>query len=171
MAKGNGQKVNRSGLAAVFGVSMPTVDAWVRNGCPGVKTGAGKGGGWEFDTADVARWLQQRAADDAGGAEVADENALKRRRMAVTLKADELALARDMGMLAPIEDFERAQAKVFAMLRQSVMTVPARVAMSLVGEKSEIRIKQVLTAELTAALTKVAELDFDLVPDDEDDEG
>lgn len=170
MAKGNGQKVNRSGLAAVFGVSMPTVDAWVRNGCPGVKTGSGKGGGWEFDTADVMRWLQKRAADDAGGGEVADENALKRRRMAVTLKADELSLARDMGLVAPIEDFERTQAKVFAMLRQGIMTVPARVAMSLVGEKSETRIKQVITSALTEALTKVAEIDFDLVPEDEGDE-
>lgn len=170
MAKGNGQKVNRSGLAAVFGVSMPTVDAWVKNGCPGVKDGVGKGGSWEFDTADVARWLQQRAADDAGGAEVADENALKRRRMAVTLKADELALARDMSLVAPIADFERAQAKLFAKLRQSIMTVPARVAMSLVGEKSETRIKQVLTSELAEVLAKVAELDFDLADEDEDED-
>lgn len=169
MAKGTGQKVNRSGLADVFGISMPTVDAWVRNGCPGVKTGSGKGGSWEFDTADVARWLQQRAADDAGGGDVADENALKRRRMAVTLKADELDLAKQMGLVAPIEDFERAQAKMFAMLRQAIMTVPARVAMTLVGEKSEIRIKQVLNAELAAALTKVAEMDFDL--EDADAEG
>lgn len=168
MANGKGQKVNRTGLADVFGISLPTVDIWVRNGCPGVKSGSGKGGGWTFDTAEVAKWLQKRAADDAGGAEVADEQAVKRRTAAVRLRAEELDLAKQMGLVAPIEDFERTQAKVFAMLRQSVMTVPARVALSLVGERSEARIKQVLKAELTAALTKLSEIDFDLVPDDED---
>lgn len=167
MAKGSGQKVNRSGLAAVFGVSMPTVDSWLRNGCPGVKEGVGKGGSWTFDTAEVSQWLQKRAADEAGGGEALDEQIVKRRTAAIRLRADELDLAKQMGLVAPIEEFERAQAKLFAMLRQAVMTVPARVAMSLVGEKSELRIKQVLTAELTAALTKVSELDFDLVDDEE----
>lgn len=171
MARGKGQTVNRTGLAAVFGVSLPTVDAWTRAGCPGVKKGSGKGGGWEFDTSDVAGWLQERAAAEAGGTDVADENAVKRRTAAIRLRADELDLAKQMGLVAPVAEFERAQAKLFAMLRQAVMTVPARVSMSLVGEKSELRIKSVLTAELTAALTKVANLDFDLAEDDaEDDE-
>lgn len=169
MAKGKGQKVNRSELSGIFGVSLPTVDAWVRNGCPGVKSGSGRGGGWQFDSADVAAWLQQRAAAEAGGADTADEDAVKRQRARIALKSDELALAKQLGLVAPVHDFERAQAKIFAMLRQGVMTVPARVAMSLVGERSEIRIKQVLTAELTAALATVAELDFDLTEDDGDD--
>lgn len=161
-----GRKVNRSELSGIFGVSLPTVDMWVRSGCPGIKVGAGKGGGWEFDTAEVSQWLQKRAADNAAGSpELADENAIKRRRAAISLKADELDLAQRMGLVAPIEEFERAQAKMFAMLRQSVMTVPARVAMSLVNEKSEIRIKQVLAAELADALNRVAEADLEL--DDE----
>lgn len=170
MARGKGQNVNRTELSAIFGVSLPTVDSWTRNGCPGVKRGSGKGGGWEFDTAEVALWLQKRAADDAGGAEVADEQAVKRRTAAIRLRADELDLAKQMGLVAPIEEFEKAQAKLFAMLRQAVMTVPARVSMALVGEKSELRIKKVLTDELTAALTKVSELDFDLMPNEDDEE-
>ena len=164
-----GQKVNRSELSGIFGVSLPTVDMWVRSGCPGIKVGAGKGGGWEFDTAEVSQWLQKRAADNASGGELADENAVKRRRAAISLKADELDLAQKMALVAPIEEFERAQAKMFAMLRQAIMTVPARVAMGLVGEKSEIRIKQVLTAELADALNRVAEQELEL-DDEADDE-
>lgn len=170
MAAGSpkGQIVNRAELSALFGVSLPTVDAWVRGGCPGVKRGVGKGGGWSFNTADVSKWLQERAAADATGDDVKDEASLKRRRMAVTLKADELDLAKQMGLVAPIAEFERVQAKLFAMIRQNVMTVPARVAMSLVGEKSEARIKQVLAAELASALNRVAETEVDL--DDEGDD-
>jgi len=165
-----GRKVNRSELSGIFGVSLPTVDLWVRQGCPGIKSGAGKGGGWEFDTAEVSQWLQKRAADNAAGSpDLADENTLKRRRAAITLKADELELAKAMGLVAPVEEFERAQAKMFAMLRQSIMTVPARVAMSLVGEKSEIRIKQILAAELGDALRRVAEAEVEL-DDEEADE-
>lgn len=167
--RGTGQKVNRSELSAIFGVSLPTVDAWVRSGCPGVKMGSGKGGGWEFDTAEVALWLQKRAADEAGGAEAVDEDTVKRKRAKIALMSDELELAKQLGLVAPVADFERAQARLFAVLRQSIMTVPARVSMSLVGEKSELRIKAVLATELSAALTKVSELDFDLAEDDADD--
>jgi phage terminase Nu1 subunit (DNA packaging protein) len=165
-----GRKVNRSELSVIFGVSLPTVDTWIRQNCPGVKVGAGKGGGWTFDTAEVSLWLQKRAADDAGGAEVADENALKRRRMAVTLKSDELALARDMGEVVPIDQVKRLRARSYAMMRQTIMTVPSRVAMSLVGEKSEIRIKQVIAAELTDALNRFADQDIEL-SDDEGEDG
>lgn len=163
MAREVGQKVNRSKLSDVFGVSLPTVDLWVRSGCPGVKTGFGNGAKWEFNTADVAKWLQSRAVEDATGDDTADEAALKRRRLAVTLKADELDLSREMELVSTIEGFEKEWAKTFAMLRQRIMTVPARVALSLVGEKSEARIKEVLVDELTAALTAVAD------GDDEDD--
>ena len=165
MARGVGKSVNRSELASIFGVSLPTVDLWVRNGCPGVKNGVGKGGGWTFDTAEVATWRMEQAAADAGGDEVKDELTVKRRRAVIGLKADELELARTLALVAPIEDFERAQAKVFAMLRQGIMTVPARVSASLVGERDELRIKKVLTDELTAALTRVAEADIELVDD------
>lgn len=168
MARGVGKSVNRTELAAIFGVSLPTVDLWVRNGCPGIKSGVGKGGGWTFDTAEVATWRMEQAAADAGGDDVKDEQTIKRRRAAIGLKAEELDLAKQLGLVAPIEDFERAQAKVFALLRQTVMTVPARVSASLVGERDELRIKKVLTDELTSALTRVAETDLDLTDDGED---
>ncbi|HKY46135.1 MAG TPA: terminase small subunit [Pyrinomonadaceae bacterium] len=169
MARGVGKSVNRTELAAIFGVSLPTIDLWVRNGCPGVKSGVGKGGGWTFDSAEVATWRMEQAAAEAGGDDAKDEQTIKRRRAAIGLKAEELDLARQLGLVAPIEDFERAQAKFFAVLRQSIMTVPARVAMALVGEKSEIRIKQVLSAELASALERAAAEELDL-GDDEDDQ-
>jgi len=66
MAKGQELKVNGKQLADVFGVSLPTVDAWVRQGCPSDQQG-GRGREWVFDTAD--------------------DNALKRRKPAADIRA------------------------------------------------------------------------------------
>lgn len=88
MGKGRGQKVNRGELAAVFGISLPTVDTWVRAGCPYDEKGQGKGRPWVFDTADVAAWREERARAEGGGEDVADLAAYKlRRERASTLRA------------------------------------------------------------------------------------
>ena len=51
-----GKQVTRQALADVFGVSLPTIDAWVRKGCPFVEKG-GRGQEWQFNTAQVSKWL------------------------------------------------------------------------------------------------------------------
>ena len=50
-----GKQVTRQALADVFGVSLPTIDAWVRKGCPFVEKG-GRGQEWQFNTAQVSKW-------------------------------------------------------------------------------------------------------------------
>lgn len=152
MAKGRGQKVNKAGLASVFGVSLVTIEAWIRNGCPVEERGAGKGKPWVFDTADVAAWREQKAAEDASGEDFADEAALKRRKLLAATLAEELALAREKSQVALIDEFEKVWSGTWAKVRQNVMGVAQRVALSLVGEQSEARIKEVLRAELSEAL-------------------
>jgi len=55
-----GKIVNRSGLAEVFEVSLPTVTAWVREGMPFVERG-GQGKPWQFDTAECIEWVHKRS--------------------------------------------------------------------------------------------------------------
>lgn len=55
------RRVSRVDLARVFGTTAAEVDKWVDLGCPYIKRAAGKGDAWEFDTADVANWLFDRA--------------------------------------------------------------------------------------------------------------
>ena len=50
------QIVNRKKVASHCDVSLPTVDAWVRKGCPYVTRGS-KGVEWEFDLDAVKAWL------------------------------------------------------------------------------------------------------------------
>ena len=47
--------LNRAELAKAFGVSLTTVDAWVRRGCPYVSRGS-NGREWQFDPLAVAHW-------------------------------------------------------------------------------------------------------------------
>ena len=59
-----GEVVNRVELAKILGVSLPTIDAYVRRGCPYVsKADREKGIPWEFNTAAVIDW---RIFEDQG---------------------------------------------------------------------------------------------------------
>jgi len=57
--RGKGQVVSRAELAEFFGVSLTTIDHWVRSGAPFVTRG-GPGRQWAFNTADVAAWREDR---------------------------------------------------------------------------------------------------------------
>lgn len=163
-----GQIVNRTGLSDVFGVSLPTVDSWVRQGCPYVKRGIGRGQQWEFCTADVAKWLQERAATNAAGDAKADETELRRRKLLAETVRAELETAKAKGEVAPVAEFERAQAGRDAAVRANIMNVPARAVLQLLGETDETVFKEKLRAELALALKTAAESPIDL-EDDEDD--
>ena len=76
-----GQRVNRSTLADVFGVALPTVDGWVRAGCPVLQRGS-RGVEWAFNTAAISQWLRDRAVSDATGEKVHDKDALDLRKLA-----------------------------------------------------------------------------------------
>lgn len=73
-----GKQVTRQALADVFGVSLPTIDAWVRKGCPFVEKG-GRGQEWQFNTAQVSKWLRDRDVEEATGDIPDDMDELKLR--------------------------------------------------------------------------------------------
>lgn len=170
--KGAGKRVNRTELAEFFGVAMPTVDHWVRTGCPVEQRGS-KGVAWVFNTADVSGWREQKARDETAGTVLADEAEIKRRRAEVGLKRDELELAKAMGEVAPVEQFQRALSGVLAEVRQGLRIIPDRVPRMIVGERDERRIKDILRGEIDRALETLVEADL-LAGDDlgeADDEG
>ena len=158
--------VNRTQLSEVFGVSPPTVDAWVRNGCPIEKRGS-RGVQAEFDTAKVAKWLKDRAVQDATGETQQDEAEIERRTKRAKMRQAELELAKDMGLVAPIREFERVQAARYAVIRQNVMNVPARAVLQLLGCNDEATFKRVLRKELTLALETAASEKLELAEDED----
>ena len=151
-----GKQVTRQALADVFGVSLPTIDAWVRKGCPFVEKG-GRGQEWQFNTAQVSKWLRDRDVEEATGGIPDDMDELKLRKQKAETELAELELATKKGEVALIAEFERAQAMVFAAIRANIMNVPQRAVLQLLGETDERAFKEKLKAELVLALETSAE--------------
>lgn len=166
-----GSRVNRAGLADIFGVALTTIDTWVRAGCPVLERG-GRGKEWAFDTAAVARWREQSAATAAAGDAPDDIEKLDLRKAAAETQIAELKLAQAKSEVAPVAEFEKATARLMATIRANVMNVPARAVLRLLGETNETAFKRVLREELTLALEQSAESDLALGDenDDENDE-
>jgi phage terminase Nu1 subunit (DNA packaging protein) len=169
-AKGKGQEVNRTGLSDVFGVALNTIDSWVRQGCPVVQRGVGKGQPWKFNTADVAQWLRDKSVQEATGDKVADEAEMTRRRKLADTMLAELNLAKAMGDVAPIDQVERMVQRAFAEVRAGMRNLPGRVVSQLIGETDERRFKAVLLGEIDQVLVALAEADLEAGDDDEETE-
>ena len=168
MAKEQGRKVNRKQLADVCGVSLPTVDAWVRAGCPFDQKGE-RGKEWVFDTADVMRWREERARLEAGGQDVQDDAALTRRRKLAETRLVEIELLEKMGDLAPVTQMERVWSRLLAELQGGLRgAFVMRCATQLLGETDERTFKRVLLAEVDSCLSALS--DMELTEPDEDDD-
>lgn len=150
-----------------MGVSLPTVDRWIREGCP-IKQRGGKGIVWTFSLPDVVAWWGARQRESAAGATPTDAEDAKRRKLAAEAALAELELEKARGDVAPVKEFERVQARMMATIRANILNVPARAVFQLLGETDEATFKAKLRAELALALEQSAEASLDL--EDEDDE-
>jgi phage terminase Nu1 subunit (DNA packaging protein) len=169
MAKnGKGQVVKKGDLCELFGVSIPTVDGWLREGCPCISRG-GRGVASEFNTAAVTQWLREKARQEGAGTTLADESELKRRKLAAEAEKVELDLAKAKGEVAPVREFERATASIMAAIRTNMRNVPGRAVLQLLGCTDETEFKSKLMAEIDLALVTAADAEVEL--DEEDDEG
>lgn len=132
-----------------------------------VVTSGSKGVEWAFDLAAVVAWRVKVQVDAAGGA-TDDLKEIEKRTARAKMEQAELALAEAKGLVAPVAEFERAQAALMAAIRQNVMNVPQRAVLQLLGETDEGTFKRKLRAELVIALEQAAAAD--LTPPDYDDE-
>lgn len=172
--KGKGKIISRTELAEYFGVSGPTVDHWVRTGCPYVERG-GKGMAWKFNTADVINWrIESRLAEGEQDEDEIDERKLRARQLKAKTLAAELELEKARGTVAPLDQVNRAIASAFAEVRANMRNIPARVTTTLIGETDEAKFKAVMLAEIDQALEALADTDLlndeDPEIDDEDQE-
>lgn len=164
-SKGKGQVLNRGDLAETFGVSSPTIDSWIRAGCPIISKG-GRGVAASFNSADVANWLRTKARDEGAGTAKADESELKRRKLAAETGLAELELAQARELVAPLDQVERMVARAFAEVRAGMRNIPSRVVSTLIGETNERTFKKILMEEIDQVLESLSNADL---ADDETD--
>ncbi|APG47305.1 terminase small subunit [Phaeobacter inhibens] len=171
--KSRGRNVNRTELAEINGVSMPTVDDWVSRGCPVIQHGA-RGRAWIFNTADVRSWRDDDIRAQTSHTGNASKSELLLRKLAAETEQAELDLAKAKEQVVPVEQYERALTKAFGEVRAGLRNVlPQRAARRLMGESDETRFKDVLREEVDHVLEALA--DRDLVEESDialaDDEG
>lgn len=139
-------------MADAIGITPPTLDEWVRRGCPAVQKGA-RGRAWEFNSAAVMKWREEDIRDQTKGVEVSSADELRRRKLEAEVELVELDLSREKGAVVLVEEYERAMAKGFAEVRSRLRGVlPSRVAGRLAALTSETEIKAVLREEIDEAL-------------------
>ena len=163
-------KLNRSELAQHMGVTTVTIDTWRKNGMPVLQAGS-RGVEWSFDLTAVIKWHVSQKVKEAAGDAPDDLAQIEKRTASAKMQSAELALAKAKGEVAPIRDFERAQAKVFAEIRSNVLNVTQRVVIQLLGETDEATFKSKLRAELVLALQAAADAELTLADDGEDQGG
>lgn len=153
----------------MHGVTLPTVDVWVKQGCPYLTRGS-RGVEWEFDSAAVINWRRDKERQEAAGQGEEDADKLELRIKSAKAQMAELELLEARKLLAPVEEMERAWAKAFASLQVNVMNVVQRATLALLGETDETRFKTKLRAELAAALEQTASAPGGDGDDDEEDD-
>lgn len=163
-----GKTLGKQEISELFGVAESTVDQWIRRGCPIIKRGS-KGVAWEINSAAVSDWLRQRDLEQATGNNLNDEQELKRRKLAAETQKAEMEMLKAKGELVPLRQLERALANTFAELKTNMRNIPRRTATSIVGETDEIRIKEVLLAEVDQALEVLSQFTLDEPEADDDD--
>ena len=130
-------EVNRTELAQVLGISMPTVTAWMGEGMP-FKEGGGKGKPFIFDTVECIEWWAENKrrrkrsdtandpfAEPGEGQESYDE--ADRRKMVATADRAELALAKEAGKVVEIDDVAAVIAEMHVKVRTRLLSVGNKV--------------------------------------------
>ncbi len=167
-----GMLMTRAELANLLGITPPTVDRMVAQGCPVAKEG-GRGRAYQFNTADVIAWREEGLRSSLQSTSKATEAELLRRELAAKTELAELKLAREKREVAPVSELTRAMSLAFAGVRSNMRTIPDRVPRMIVGEMDERKIKTVLRDEIDQALLALSRETLveedDIAEDDEEE--
>jgi phage terminase Nu1 subunit (DNA packaging protein) len=151
-----GRIVNRAELAAICGVSLPTIDAWVDKGCPFVDRGS-KGREWRFDTAAVLQWRIARSVEDAisgyedDSGNVSREEADRRRALATAITA-EVAADEALDVVVRRHDVQADVAAFCLVLKSGLSNAASKIASRSASIASAPEIEELCQSEFNRAL-------------------
>lgn len=151
-----GQALNRADLGKFFGVALTTVDGWIQDGCPYVKKARGKGQQWEFDSAAVSEWLQNRAVINTVG-EMADIdlNAAERRKKTAEASIAEIKLRKLQGELVEYSEVEKAGVDSYTACRARLLAIPTKLAPRIILCEKPDEAKVLLEEEIHQAMEEL----------------
>jgi phage terminase Nu1 subunit (DNA packaging protein) len=159
-----GRTVNKSQLADLLETTLPTVDNWLRKGCPYIAKPE-NGGRWQLNVAQVVNWLVTRAE---GRYDSADLTAERTRLTRAQADKAERELQIMEGTLLQADEVSLQWSWILSNARSAFLSIPTRCAPQLAGMNA-IEAEGLLRDRVYEALRHLAELpivDLDWQPDE-----
>lgn len=152
--RGAGRVVGRAELAEIFGVSVASVDHWLRSGAPCDASGATA----KFNTAEMVDWRIAQAVERVTESAPADSDTLddaRRRKTQAEAELAEIEVAEKRGEVVNIAEAARTVAEEYAAVRAKLLGIPGRLAPLMAIETDQPACKALLVREITEALNEL----------------
>lgn len=146
-------------LASFLDRDRNTVSKWLDHGLPYVdKADRDLGKAWSFDTAEVVRWLEKRAADTtaeklgdgAADGKTSEDEAKRRRAVALAVVA-EIDMLERLHSVVPVSAVLDLWAKDYAEIKGRMMTIPDAVAGN-VDPSISIKVRKIVDEHVRSIL-------------------
>lgn len=155
-----GVEVNRSDLAKLHGVSLPTIDSWIRSGCPYVKKPDGiSSRSWIFDSQEVYQWLLSRALEGIRPDQPIDIDKAKARKIHLEAELAEMDLKERQGLLVQAEFVQKIGTDFVIACKTKLLALPKKLS-PILNPKDPRRAEGLLEKGIHEALNELTQCEF-----------
>lgn len=167
---------NKSELAGIFGVTIPTIDQWVRDGMPVADRPNQKGAEWTFETSQAIDWKigkaleekRRRKRDSAEGGDAGDDpikGAQVRKLIAeAEIKEQKAALAKRE--VVRVDDAAMILSAAIGNAKGKLLGMGSKVAPLVAMESEESACRDIIDAEVREALEELADVNLEVAFED-----
>jgi len=153
-----GKLVNQKEACEIFNISKPTLNEWVRQGCP-VKHRGGKGHPSRYDSAAIFEWRLNKVYEDANGStEAVLIEEAKRRKMAADAEMAEMNLAERKELLISIPEMIEEVGEQLSRVRSQLLAVPSKLAVAVQHLDKPAEIEKVVKRYISDAMREITGL-------------
>jgi terminase small subunit / prophage DNA-packing protein len=151
--------VNLQQACEHLGKSPNTLKAWFKRGCP-VQIKGNQKTEWKIALADVLRWREEQAINEAISDLPDDIEQLKIRKLKAETLLIEIEAAKKRGEVALLEEVERVMTAMAIEIRTGLLLIPQRLASQIVNLNSSAEVQKLMTEEITLVLTALSEMEI-----------
>lgn len=143
---------NRTETSQVFGISFPTIDQWVKDGCPHKRVGRNV----IFVFSEVFKWRLGRVTGEISSEKI--ELTEERAKLAKAQRERiEMEMAERGGELCEVAEVRAKTYDHLRTFRDGMMALPPRLAPLLVGATDQHTIERTLSREMRTVCDQLAD--------------
>lgn len=147
--------LNRAEMAGAMGISKPTLDDLIDEGCPYIAKG-GKEIPWEFESSEVLDWYIKRNVEKKKSKEGSGSNTFKLRKLIADTKLAEYHAEQAKKEVATYEEINRQYSAAVLDIKARLRQIPSKAARKILGLKTEKDIKLMVLEVIDEMLNEIA---------------